>query len=62
MEPANWRPAPGAVSAPLPAISSVTGEQAAVGSRQLGPSKGILPWRSDGPIKGREVDGRPIKR
>jgi hypothetical protein len=34
-EPANRRPAPGAGSAPLPATSTVTGEQAAVGSRQL---------------------------
>ena len=38
MEPANRRPAPGAGSAPLLANSSVTGEQAAVGSRQPGPS------------------------
>ena len=35
-EPANRRPAPGAGSAPLPAFTSVTGEQAALGSRQLG--------------------------
>ena len=34
------RPAPRAGSALLPAKSSVTGEQAAVGSRQLGPSEG----------------------
>jgi hypothetical protein len=34
-EPTNRRPAPGAGSAPLPANSTVTGEQAAVGSRQL---------------------------
>jgi hypothetical protein len=33
MEPANRRSAPGAGSAPLPSIPSVTGEQAAVGSR-----------------------------
>ena len=38
MEPANRFPAPGAESAPLPANSSVTGEQAAVGSLQPGPS------------------------
>jgi hypothetical protein len=31
----NRRPAPGAESAPLPANSTVTGEQAAVGNRQL---------------------------
>jgi len=39
-EPANRRPAPGAGSAPLPAFTSVTGEQAALGSRQLGPPEG----------------------
>jgi len=38
MEPANRRPAPGAVSAPLRANSKVTGEQAAVGSQQPEPS------------------------
>jgi len=38
MEPANRRPGPGAGSAPLPANSSLTGEQAAVGNRQPGPS------------------------
>ena len=37
IEPANRRPASGAASAPLAAISSVTGDLAAVGSRQLGP-------------------------
>ena len=37
-EPANWRPAPSEGSAPLPASApAVTGEQAASGSRQLGP-------------------------
>jgi len=35
IEPTNRRPAPGAGSAPLPANSSVNGEQDAVGSRQL---------------------------
>jgi hypothetical protein len=34
-EPANRRPAPGAGSAHLPANTTVTGEKAAVGSRQL---------------------------
>jgi hypothetical protein len=34
-EPANRRPAPGAGSPPLPANSTVTGEQAAFGSLQL---------------------------
>ena len=38
MEPANRRPAPGAGSLPLPATPAVTGEQAASGSRQPGPS------------------------
>jgi hypothetical protein len=39
-EPAIRRPAPSGGSAPLPAIFSVTGELAAVGSRQLGPPEG----------------------
>jgi hypothetical protein len=39
-EPANRRPAPGAGPVPLPAFTSVTGEQAALGSRQLGPPVG----------------------
>ena len=38
MEPANRRPALGAGSSPLPATSTVTGEQAAPGSRQPRPS------------------------
>jgi hypothetical protein len=38
--PANRRPAIGAGSAPLPALPSVTGEQAAASSRQLGPPEG----------------------
>ena len=40
MEPAIRRPAPDAGSAPLPATSSATGEQAVDGSRQLGPPEG----------------------
>jgi len=40
MEPANRRQEPGAGSAPLPANSSVTCEQAAVGSRQNRTSRG----------------------
>ena len=40
MEPAKRRPSPGTGSVPLPANSSVTGEQAAIGSRQPGPSGG----------------------
>jgi hypothetical protein len=39
-EPANRCPAPGAGSATMPAFSSVMGERAAFGSRQLGPPKG----------------------
>ena len=39
MEPANRRPAPGSGSLPLPATPAVTGEQAAPGSRQPGPSR-----------------------
>jgi len=35
IEPTNKRPVPGAWFAPLPANSSVNGEQAAVGSRQI---------------------------
>ena len=38
-EPANRRPAPGAGYAPLPTTSTVTGEQAATCSRQLGPPR-----------------------
>ena len=40
LESANRCPTPGAESAPLPANSTVTGEKAAVGSRQAGPSGG----------------------
>jgi hypothetical protein len=40
MELANRRPAPATGSALLPAFLSVTDEQAAIGSRQLGPSEG----------------------
>jgi len=39
-QPANRRPAPGAGCAPLPAFTLVTGEQAALGSRQLEPPEG----------------------
>jgi len=41
-EPANRRPAPGAGCAPLPAFISVTGEQAVLGSRQLGQPEGRM--------------------
>ena len=40
MEPAITRPASDARSAPLPATSSATGQQAANGSRQLDPPEG----------------------
>ena len=40
MEPTIRRPASDAWSAPLPASSSITGEQAANGSRLLGPPEG----------------------
>jgi hypothetical protein len=39
-EPANRRPTPSDGSAPLPATSAVTGEQAASSSRQLRPPEG----------------------
>ena len=38
-QPANRRPAPVAGCAPLPSFTSVTGEQAALGSRQHGPPR-----------------------
>ena len=38
-EPANRRPGPGAGSSPLPPTETATGEQAASGSRQPGPSR-----------------------
>jgi hypothetical protein len=61
-EPANRRPEPGAGSAPLPANSTVTGEQAAVGSRQLVSPEGgmtyaaalagsVAPFQSSGSLK-----------
>jgi len=66
MEPANRRPAPGALSVPLPATSTVTGEKAA-GSRQPGPSGGgatyaaVLvrpgaPYQPSGPLKPTAMD------
>ena len=67
IEPANRRPAPGARSEPLPAISSVTGELAAVGSRQLGPPEGgvtyaavlampVAPFQPSGSLKPTAMD------
>jgi hypothetical protein len=40
MDPTNRRPAPDTGSVLLPASLSVTGEQAAISSQQLGPSEG----------------------
>ena len=70
MEPANRRPAPGAGSLPLPATSTVTGEQAAAGSWQSGPSGEaatyatvlagpIAPSHPIGPLKSTAVDSDP---
>jgi len=72
MEPGNRRPAPGAGSAPLPANSSVTGEQAAVGSRQPGPSGAgatdaavlagpVPPSHPSGPLKSTAMDSDPFE-
>jgi hypothetical protein len=72
MEPANWRPAPGDVSGPLPTISSVTAEEPAVGSRQLGPSKGgvnyaavmvglVAPLQPSGSLKPIAMDSDPYE-
>jgi len=46
IESTNRRPAPGAGSAPLPAISSVMGEVAAVSNRQHGPPEGGVTYAS----------------
>jgi len=70
IEPANSLPAPGAGSAPLPANSSVTGEQAAVGNRQPGPSGGgatyaallagpVAPSQPSGTLKPTTMDSDP---
>jgi hypothetical protein len=67
-EPANRRPAPSEGSAPLPAsISAVTGEKAALCSRQLGPSEGeatyaavlgghVAPFQASGSSKPTAMD------
>jgi hypothetical protein len=59
MEPANRRPATGAGSAPLPATPTVTGEQAAASSRQLGPFKGGAPYAAvlAGPVAPYQASG-----
>ena len=69
-EPASRRPAPGPGSAPLPAIPSFMGEQASVGSRQLGPSEGgvtyaavlvgpVAPLQPSGSLKPTDMDSNP---
>jgi len=52
MEPANRRPALGTGSVPLSTISTITGEQAAAGSRQPAPSGGgaTYPAELAGPV------------
>jgi len=65
-EPANRSPAPSAGSAPLPAFASVTGEQAALGSMQLGPpnsgvthavalAEPVAPSQPSGPLKPKSI-------
>jgi len=67
VEPANRRPAPSSGSTPLPAVLSVTGELAAIGSRQLGPPEGgvtyaavlarpITPFQPSGSLKPTAMD------
>jgi len=70
IEPGSMHPAPGAVSLPLPANSSVTGEQAAVGSRHPEPSGGggtygavlagpVTPSQPSGTLKPTAMDADP---
>ena len=58
-EPANRRPAPDAEFAPLPAFTSVTGEEAAQGSRQLGPPEGGVTYTAAlaGPVAPSQPSG-----
>jgi hypothetical protein len=69
-EPANRRPAPTAGSAPLPATSSVTGEQAATCSRQVVSPEGgvtyaaalngpVTPIQPSGSLKSTAMDSDP---
>jgi hypothetical protein len=71
-ESANRRPANGAGSAPLPALPSVTGEEAAVSSRLLGPPEGgatyasvlagpIAPHQPSGSLKPTAMDSDPFE-
>jgi hypothetical protein len=64
---ANRRPALGAGFVPLPTISSVTGELAAVGSQQFGPPEGgvkyaavfarpVAPFQPSGSLKPTAMD------
>jgi len=70
MESANRPPAPGAGAMPLSATSTATGEQAAAGNRQAGPSGGramyaavlvrpAAPSQPSGPLKPRAKDSDP---
>jgi hypothetical protein len=70
MEPANKRPAPDTGSALLPALLLVTGEQAAIGSQQLGTSEGGATYAAilagdvtlqerSGPLKPTAMDSDP---
>jgi len=60
-EPANRHPAPRAGSAPLPTTSTITGEQATVGSRQLGPPQGGVTYVAvlAGPVAPFQPSGSP---
>jgi hypothetical protein len=61
MEPTNSSPAPGPGSTPLPAISSVMAELAAVSSRQLGPPEGGATYAAvlAGPVAPHQPSGSP---
>jgi hypothetical protein len=60
MDPANGRPAPDAGSVPLPATSTVTGEQADTGSWLPGPSGGAATYAAvmAGPVVPSQPKGR----
>jgi hypothetical protein len=69
-QPANWRPGPTAGSASLPAISAVTGEQAATCSRQHVSPEGeapyatplaqpVAPFQASGLLKPTAMDSYP---
>ena len=58
-QPTNRCPAPGAGCAPLPTFTSLTGEQAALGSRQLGPPEGGVTYTAAlaGPVAPSQTSG-----